>query len=284
MKKLIYKNFSNHDHIDIEASIDIIGMKIANAFITNKCPNCLSKLDKFENIFVKAMETSDGKFYDEINHLSFCSICGWWQIKRTYEKITFAYSYHSILKQIDLSKNEAEIEELKIELHKNWEKRKHISASQAENFVKSLLQEKFSSEVFHTTPNVNAPDGGIDLYIAHSNSNIKTAIQVKRRINGDIESVKNIRDFVGALVLEGYTKGIYITTASKFTSNLEQFKSKMTKTKFELDYYDGNKLLEILNEQISNDKIKLPLGLKEDSKFTRLSDKVIFSFNELLIR
>nr|WP_246812763.1 restriction endonuclease [Ensifer sp. ENS07] len=134
-------------------------------------------------------------------------------------------------------------------LLRRWEDRKLISAQQAEDLVASLLQEHHGGQVIRTTANANSPDGGIDLYLAYGDDGmVRRAVQVKRRIATDTEPVDEVRNFVGAMVLTGSDRGIFVTTASRFSTIAQAVPgiAKEAKFKLELELVDGERLFEIL--------------------------------------
>lgn len=77
-------------------------------------------------------------------------------------------------------------------------------------------------------------------------------VQVKRRQNPNhIELVKGIREFVGTLFIEGKRKGIYISTAKKYSHGSIDTAKKLLDTR-KLDYFeliDYDKLCSIINSK-----------------------------------
>nr|WP_320194268.1 restriction endonuclease [uncultured Desulfobacter sp.] len=159
------------------------------------------------------------------------------------------------------------IKDLRRHLFINWDDRKFISSGKAESLVKSLLKEHLSCDVFSATANVNSPDGGIDLLVAHENGNIKCAVQVKRRIKKNIEPVSEVRNFVGALVIEDFKKGIFVTTAEKYSSPAKKIPNKLG-NRLELELIDGNELFEILKCFTKPEELIIPPDVNSDSIWT----------------
>jgi restriction system protein len=63
-------------------------------------------------------------------------------------------------------------------------------------------------------------------------SSIATAMQLKRRITTHIESVIEVRNFVGAMVLAGSDQGIFVTTASHFSKVARDIPAKALLAKY----------------------------------------------------
>ncbi len=143
---------------------------------------------------------------------------------------------------------------------KSWEDRKLISAGAAESLVQSILKEHLSCDVLTSTANVNDPDGGIDLHVCSKNGNIISAVQVKRRISQNTESVSEVRNFVGAMEIEDIKKGIFVTTADKFTKPANKIpeKLKSINSRLELQLIDGQSLFELLKCNIRPETLIMP--------------------------
>jgi restriction endonuclease Mrr len=79
--------------------------------------------------------------------------------------------------------------------------------------VASVFGEFMSCDAIH----IGGPgDEGIDLILVDGNR--KYVVQVKRRSRrGATESVSSIREFVGAMVLKGEVRGLFISTAAQFS-------------------------------------------------------------------
>ncbi|MFA9389322.1 MAG: restriction endonuclease [Prolixibacteraceae bacterium] len=290
--RLFYRGFEKHDHIDVEIGDDSIGYNIMKSFQNNLCPNCGNIFESYshevENPVYTIYPNSEKEIHAvNIHTILHCGHCGWWQLKQIQNigdyKANWAYQFHGILENIDISKNNIATEDIRRHLKNNWDDRKYISAKKAEDLVRSILKEHLSCDVYHSTANVNSPDGGIDLFVCSTNGKIISAVQVKRRITDKKESVSEVRNFVGALVLEGYNKGVFITTAKDFTKSAKQIQSnpQLTKYKLELDMINGSQLLELLHAQEPPDKYDLPLGLTLSTKWLD-KRKTMFTLEEIL--
>jgi len=81
-----------------------------------------------------------------------------------------------------------------------------------EALVQSIFRDFYNCDVEYYSSDTYAADGGIDLVAILSEGGLRAAIQVKRRAKDIAESVICIREFVGAMVMEGFQKGLYVTT------------------------------------------------------------------------
>ncbi|MGY3993054.1 restriction endonuclease [Aeromonas veronii] len=275
IKRQYYKKLIELDHgVDDYGKKDT-GCLIERSFKTGLCPVCNSLLKNYH---------SKPQFADEdyrppepwlIMHsiLCICSLCYWWHSTKV-GKIngvglnTYSPKMHyPVLEEIDISSNAIAIDELKLILLKNWEDRKNICAGAAESLVQSILKEHLSCDVHTSTANANAPDGGIDLHVCSKNGNIISAVQVKRRISRHSESVSEVRNFVGAMEIEGINKGIFVTTADRFTKSANDIpeKLKAANSRLELQLIDGQRLFELLKCQVRPDTLIMPPDIDEKS-------------------
>lgn len=214
------------------------------------------------------------KFSLRNRHLFTCSRCGWW---RSNERMIFyppssinprsPYDYCPAIEEVDISNSQVAIDDLIFHLTRKWEDRSLISASAAESLVAGLLREHFKCDVISSTTKTNTPDGGVDLYVCHSNGEIRAAVQVKRRVNRQVEGVAEVRNFVGALAIESISKGIFVTTATRYTREARLVAEKLrssTCSRLELELMDGDDLFELLKGLPREDKLIFPKDIKAD--------------------
>ena len=103
---------------------------------------------------------------------------------------------------------------LKDHLRRHYGDRRIISPAKFEELVRAVFRDFFDCEVEYYTGHTNRPDGGIDLIMVNRHDNTQIAVQVKRRSRDKPESVRTIREFVGAMVIEGLPRGVFVTTKS----------------------------------------------------------------------
>lgn len=156
-----------------------------------------------------------------------CPVCGWWVKKEDHhgEDNAGAYAFTRTfgavgsLREFDVSKSDAPIKELRNYLAAQFDSRKNLNPKKLENIVASIYR-----DIGHTNVCVTgqAHDGGVDIVMDGSDDSM-VGVQVKRYKN-KIEA-EEIRSFAGALMLKGFTKGIYVTT-SDFTRGARETAGK----------------------------------------------------------
>ncbi len=259
LNRVFYRELIEHDHVYTDSGDDEIGLMMRSSFKSGRCPVCVGDTLVYSHVPQDQAPPEPYTYYTIMKPVMLvCGKCGWWQSKaecvmKSHPSLTksieqkgeWAYSYHPVIEQVNISSNQVAIADIRQHLLKNWEDRKFISAGKAESLVESLLKEHLKCDVFSSTANVNKPDGGIDLFVAHENGEIKAAVQVKRRISKNVEPVTEVRNFVGALAIENIQKGIFVTTAERYSSIALDIPEKLN-SRLELDLIDGNKLFEIL--------------------------------------
>lgn len=275
IKRQFYKGLIQLDH-----GIDDLGEKdtgdlIDNSFKTGLCPICNNFVSKYHHTppFVEDKYRPPEPWIIMYPILYLCNSCNWWhstkegQMNGVGRNIYSPNIHYPVLEEIDISSNSIVIDDLKLNLLKNWEDRKLISAGAAESLVQSILKEHLSCDVHTSTANVHDPDGGIDLHVCSKNGDIISAVQVKRRISKKTESVSEIRNFVGALEIEGIKKGIFVTTADRFTKTANKIpeKLKSINSRLELELIDGQRLFELLKCHIRPESLIMPPDVDDKS-------------------
>jgi restriction system protein len=176
------------------------------------------------------------------------------------------------------------IEVLRAHLARFWDQRTDLSAQLAEDLVAAVLRDQFGGEVTKVTANANAADGGIDLIIASKNGVMRRAVQVKRRLARKVESIQEVRNFVGALLLHGEQTGIFVTTASRFSKPalLIPNNKNLERAKLRLDLIDGERLCELIEHSALQAELKLPEHMSLDQQWVA-SDGTEICSRELLL-
>ena len=165
----------------------------------------------------------DGKTVRSI-YLQVCPNCGWWntdqELYSEYDSISEGDIARSIprrgnLRQFTVSGSDAPIEALRQHLARHPEQLFLISPTKLEHLVSEVFADFMHCEAIH----VGGPhDGGIDIILVNS-AHCRYVIQVKRRSSpAAVESVSGIREFVGAMILRGALRGIYVTTATRYSA------------------------------------------------------------------
>jgi len=114
-----------------------------------------------------------------------------------------------------------------------------------EEIVQYVFSSFFDCKVIHCG---KSHDGGIDLIMIESNEPI--LIQVKCRENKNaVESISQIRDFLGAMWIKQSKRGVFVTTADHFSNvSVETINNMVRKGLLEsFELYDFKRFIGLLN-------------------------------------
>ena len=146
------------------------------------------------------------------NGESICMNCGWWSktshtliIKDGAKKLVNGCSSGS-LKNLDLHNINTPLLEINNYLIAKYDDRFNMSWQLFEDLVGSV----FKNLGYVTQVTGRSNDGGIDVIMTAPNNEI-IGVQVKRYKNSS--KAEQIRSLIGALVIGGITKGVFITTS-----------------------------------------------------------------------
>ncbi|WP_222861324.1 restriction endonuclease [Seonamhaeicola marinus] len=161
--------------------------------------------------------------------LEYCNTCGWWRVIRQFlvsaeihQLWTMFFGCSGTLKNLDITDINIPIEEATKYLIARYDDRFSINPKLFEDVVGNVFKDIGYN--VHVTGYSN--DGGIDVVLGNSSQNF-VGVQVKRYKNKI--KVEQIRAFAGALLLNGYNNGIFVTTSDYQPGAIkaaEQFKLK----------------------------------------------------------
>lgn len=195
------------------------------------------------------------QLYEEINYgmsdqfttracavIGICPACGWWK----YGLGTYVGgdepSHYEIrmgtLKKLDLSNAEIPLSDVRDYLTAHYESRFDVNPQMFEEVVASIFRDH--GYTAHAT--AYSGDGGIDVILQNSDSTT-IGVQVKRYKNRI--SVAQIRELTGALVIGGYTRGVFVTTF-EFQSGAIGTASASKKRGFPIELVDAHRFFEML--------------------------------------
>lgn len=233
-----------------------------NKFFKNDhvCPFCKSDL---EVVFKGTKRTTIGTDLMLDGKVIECPNCGWWKYKTHFsdsidcigyvQKICSDTAYYGIVQKYNLDDKNLPINILIKELEKRKELLYGINPYKLEELVQYILEGVYDCEVHHVG---KTGDGGKDLIVLESDEPI--LVQVKRRENpSHVELVKGIREFVGTLFIEGSKKGIYVSTAKKFSRGAKDVATNLLESR-KLTYFeliDFSKFCGLLKNTKKPDKI-----------------------------
>ncbi|WP_333823837.1 restriction endonuclease [Pinisolibacter sp.] len=171
------------------------------------CPHCNTKL----TTNTLNIEGFRGFYTSE------CPCCGWWEtehfLSEEFDSYGFKHgvkSFHrrSILKSFSVSSAEVPVENLCEYLTHHPQKLEDVDPGKLEELVGHVFRETHKCEVSY----VGGPnDRGIDLYLARGDQEM--VVQVKRRaLRRGAQPASSVREFVGAMVIQGALRGIFVTS------------------------------------------------------------------------
>jgi len=222
-------------------------------FCNNKMEIIYAKKEPFINFDNTNGVDTWGKKNDEVRK---CSSCGWWQYNyvenikeeaRWYQLLIRFYK--GVVKVFNSEDKKLPISVLNEECKKNPVILYQVGTRKFEEFLQCTLKSVYNCEVIHCG---KTGDGGIDLLILNSDEPI--LVQAKRRTEAKsnyAEPIKDIREFLGVMLINKAQKGIYVTTSKKYSKNTEKtindIIEKKIVTRFDIVNFDA--LISIFNQK-----------------------------------
>jgi restriction endonuclease Mrr len=126
-------------------------------------------------------------------------------------------------------------------------------------------------------------DGGVDLVLI--NGPRRYVVQVKRRQSATIaECISSVREFVGAMVIAGETRGIFVSTAPTFSRQAVR-DSLVAQTRGAIEYLElvnGRRLLEVCEIASERDSADWQRALTEEDTVLEHINTGRFEFLDLV--
>lgn len=264
--------------------------------VSERCIYCSGKMIRVPAQYLKHNTTNE----QVRNQLSLCPVCGWWSVYRiihnrfpeTEEIEGYAGAIGS-LKELDLADISIPLCEIRSYIAAKPESRFDVNPKLFEDIVSSI----FSDFGWITRVTAYRGDGGIDIVLDGKGSQT-IGVQVKRYKRA-IEA-EQIRAFAGALLVNGYTRGVYVTT-SNFRRGAKKTSECLQVRGYPIELVDAIKFLNALGIaqmetfKLSKEQIEKLLkvrcghlggGLKkpfenDDEVFRRFPAARIFSLTEM---
>lgn len=240
---------------------DYVPSDLEKFFYNDKiCPFCGTSL---KQVFAGTQSATIGTELFLSGDVFECPKCKWWTYKTHFvdsddnmDSIHAIYTdtrYYAITKKFNIDDKNLPIDVLTSELQKRTDLLYHIDPYKLEELSQSILKGIYDCQVHHVG---KTGDGGIDLIVLDGDDPI--LVQIKRRQNPNhVELVKNVREFVGTLFIEGKRRGIYISTADKFSKGSKETADKLLRQR-KLDYFeliDYQKLCSLIKTSTSSNNI-----------------------------
>lgn len=204
-----------------------------------------------------ALETTKSKTYDGSRLVTCfltrcCPVCGWW-VKLDREQypgqlvlgdrgglMPFEKHYGAAgsLRELNLKDQSIPIEEIRAYLAAKYDARFEIDPWKFEETVASVYRDLG----YEARVTARSGDGGIDAILEGPDDSV-IGVQVKR-YKGKI-SVEQIRALAGALLINGMTRGIFITT-STFQSGAQLTAERFLRTGMPIELIDAERFYDAL--------------------------------------
>ncbi len=214
---------------------------LASVLSLDNCPFCATSLTNLGNSATRSpySYTASAKIID------ICAICGFWRIRQDFksskgtrdEYYTSVHAATATLRELDLSDISVPLQEARTYLVAKYDARFEMHPRLFEETVASV----FKDLGYQVVVTGYSSDGGIDVILHDDSGTI--GVQVKRYKNS-IE-VEQIRSLTGALVLAGFTKGIFVTT-SRFQAGAPDTVQKYSSCGYQIDLVDADRFYETL--------------------------------------
>ena len=205
-----------------------------------ECPYCNIKITRTEK------PGDQQNPYIKSRILSLCRQCGWWESdENAWPDETTGRSVHrrAILREFSVAGSEAPIESLHQYVAKHPSALNEVSPRNLERLVGSVFGEFMNCETIHVG---GANDDGIDLLLIDSER--RYVVQVKRRMSPHAaEAVSGVREFLGAMLLDGTLRGLFVSTAPRFSHQARATASKAEQIELveKIELIDSRRLVEV---------------------------------------
>jgi len=177
-------------------------------------------------------------------YAAICPACGWWSIIKQVTLDTpkqfwdLIFRAEGALRSLDIDDVSQPISDIRAFLMAKYGQRFEVHPRKFEEVVASV----FGNLGYQAAVTAYSCDGGIDA-VLHGPRGELIGVQVKRYKNS-IE-VEQIRSFVGALLLGGFAKGIFVTT-SRYQSGVPALTQQSRALGISIELIDEQVLFEAL--------------------------------------
>lgn len=179
--------------------------------------------------------------------LSTCGCCGWWSIYRVHQgdhPKTPQFECHAgaigCLKELDLTDVSTPLNEVRQYL---LAKKDSIFETHPKLF-EDVVCSVFKDSGWDARVTAYSGDDGIDV-VLDGKSDSTVGVQVKRYKKEHRIEAEQIRSLAGALLVNGHTKGIFVTTSS-FRSGARRTAEKLATIGYPIELMDAKGFLEAL--------------------------------------
>lgn len=143
-----------------------------------------------------------------------------------------------VLEEFALDTVDVQLEQVRRYLMRKFDARASMHPRLFELTVASV----FRDLGYHAEATAYSKDGGIDIVLTDQ-AGVRIGVQVKRR--KDVIEVEQIRSFLGALVLGGFARGVYVS-ASRFSRGARGAAGLSTQIEMPIELIDANRFFDML--------------------------------------
>jgi restriction system protein len=223
------------------------GNRIVDLWYEEQCPFCKAGLTNAISIDKKETTSDPPRWQDHHEFFSaelhVCTLCGWWKARYISEWFNPAECCYDLfqggasLKELDVTDLSIPLQEICDYLAANYSERFKVHPQKFEQVVGSV----FANLGYSTVVTGYSGDDGIDVILTKGLQTV--GVQVKRY--KDRIDVEQIRSLAGALVLNGLTQGIFVTTSS-FQSGVPSTAERLMQKGYKIQLMDSERFFDAL--------------------------------------
>ena len=241
-----------------------------DVYLSTECVYCGTRL----TVLVDERE-SGAPGCESCRHLRACRSCGWWTgISTGSDNSEHGCSNwtsvgSAVLRELDVSSGDAQCTEVRDYLNAKYDARGRVHPRVMEDVVATA----YADIGYRTVTTSYARDDGIDIFIERNG--IVSGVQVKRTRN-KIEA-EQIRALTGAMVLNGVTRGVFVTT-STYRRGAVKAARRYAEAGLQIDLVDCDSLFELLRQRRHSDDVLA--GIHQNECWRHLKSLYSFSNHE----
>ncbi len=177
--------------------------------------------------------------------LTICPCCGWWNVYRVYQGEDPGFEDYEgaigSLWEFDPADLSVPLAELRSHIVRRVDALYKVHPRRFEEIVCSV----FHDLGYSARATAYSGDGGVDV-ILEGPSGSSIGVQVKRYAKGRRIEAEQIRSLAGALLVNGHTRGIFVTTSS-FRKGAKATAKRLARIGYPVELLDAERFLQALD-------------------------------------
>lgn len=241
---------------------------IIEAISLAECLFCKTRMTELLSVYKRFKQDRRSLYSYVSGEIKACSTCGWWtahkdeRIRNRRDGTRYCgymqragsslYGEMAVLRQLKLADISTPLEQIRSFLCAKYERRNELHPRLFEETVASV----FRDFGYRTSVTAYTGDGGIDVILRGPREE-EIGVQVKRHRKAI--TIEQIRAFTGALLLGGYTRGIFVST-SRFQSGANRVVGLAALRGIKIELLDAERFydsLKIAQHEILSSKERL---------------------------